>query len=299
MRIELIVGLVCDEIVAARAGVAQVQSKIDKQEDKQILNWLTTTDYGPLHHEYCKRREVGTGYWLLEQKEFQDWLTGINHVLFCHGIPGAGKTILASLVISHLSSKFQGDSEIGIASIYCNFKRQEDQDFERLLASLLKQLAGGRDCLLESTKELYREHFIRRTQPTPEELMIELECVISQYSETFIIIDALDECQLSGLNRLFSKLFSFQKDHRMRILATSRPIPEITDWFNDINGIKLEIRADMSDITKFIDARMELLPNVARRNPTLKEEIKAGISEAVDGMYVIEYLENMDLTDVA
>ncbi|KAJ4859190.1 ankyrin repeats (3 copies) domain-containing protein [Trichoderma breve] len=286
-----------DFLSQVHQSVSHIQLKVDEQEEKQILDWLTPIDYGSLHSDCYKRLQPGTGEWFLGQKEFQDWITGSNNTLFCHGIPGAGKTILASLVISHLSSKFRGISDIGITYVYFNYNKQEDQDFQKLLASLLKQLAGGLHPFPESTKELYHEHSKKRTRASLVELETDLRCVMTKYSEVFIILDALDECQFFELNLFLSALFELQKEHRIRILTTSRPIPEVMDRLNNLNIIKLQIRAETSDVTKYIEAHIDRLPKVARESPILRDEIKADISEAVDGMFLLAQIYVVLLQD--
>lgn len=91
-------------------------------------------------------------------------------MLFCPGIPGAGKTILTSIVVDHLYTKFQKDTDIGIAYLYCNFRRQDEQKAKELLASLLKQLAQGLPSLPESVKSLYDSHKDKRIEPTFNEI---------------------------------------------------------------------------------------------------------------------------------
>ncbi|KAL6801754.1 ankyrin repeat-containing domain protein [Trichoderma sp. SZMC 28012] len=285
-------------------SVGHIQLQVDKQEEKQILDWLTPIDYGLIHSDYYKRLQPGTGKWFLEQKEFQDWITGNNGTLFCYGIPGAGKTILASLIINRLSSRFRGSSDIGITYVYFNYNKQEDQDFQKLLASLLKQLAGGLHYLPESTKQLYDEHSKKRTRASLEEIITDLTCVITSYSEVFIILDALDECPFFELHLFLSRLFELQRRYKIKILTTSRPIPEIMDLFNHSNVAKLQIRAETSDVTKCIEAQMDRLPKVARESPALWDEIKAGISEAADGMFLLAQIylvllqDKMTLNDI-
>ncbi|KAL5088278.1 hypothetical protein Trisim1_006730 [Trichoderma cf. simile WF8] len=268
-------------------SVGHIQQKVDEQEEKQILDWLTPIDYGLIHSDYYKRLQPGTGKWFLEQKEFQDWITGSNDTLFCYGIPGSGKTILASLIINHLSSRFRGSSDIGITYVYFDYNKQQDQDFQKLLASILKQLAGGLHRLPESTKRLYNGHSKKRTRASLEEILTDLTCVITNYSEVFIILDALDECLFFELHLFLSRLFELQRRYRMNILATSRPIPEIMDQVNSSNVTKLQIRAETSDITTYIEAQMDRLSRVTRRNLVLREDIKTNISEAVDGMFLL------------
>ena len=64
-------------------------------------------------------------------------------MLFCPGIPGAGKTILTSIVVDDLTTRFSNDPSVGIAYVYCNFRRRDEQKAEELFASLLKQLMQG------------------------------------------------------------------------------------------------------------------------------------------------------------
>ena len=110
---------------------------------RAVLDWLDPADYAPQQSDYIGRRQAGTGQWLLDTAEFQEWVESNRQTLFCPGIPGAGKTILTAIVIDDLTARFHGDQSIGIAYIYFNFRRQDEQKAERLLANLLKQLSWG------------------------------------------------------------------------------------------------------------------------------------------------------------
>jgi hypothetical protein len=129
--------IVLDGISEVRVDVAEMKAKVHKNEDTKVLNWLTMVDYGPQQSDYIRRRQAGTGQWLLDSAEFQEWLNTDNQTLFCPGIPGAGKTILTAVVIHDLTTQFSDDPTIGIAYIYCNFRQQDDQKLDDLLASLL------------------------------------------------------------------------------------------------------------------------------------------------------------------
>jgi Cdc6-like AAA superfamily ATPase len=256
------------------------------ETDKDLLSWLTPIDYGAQQSDFLSRRQEGTGQWLLDSQEFQDWRDGDGKALFCPGIPGAGKTILTSIVVEHLWAKFQNDASIGIAYLYCNFRRQHEQKPVDLLSSLLKQLIQERSSVPEKVKNLYERHKDKRTRPSFDEISKALQSVVTDYSRTFIIIDALDECQVSdgGRRELLSNISSLQANTGVNLFATSRFIPEIVNEFG--KSITIEIRASDDDVQRYLDGRMSRLRPFVSRNISLRGEIKTEITNAVDGMYV-------------
>ncbi|KAK2593679.1 hypothetical protein QQS21_008622 [Conoideocrella luteorostrata] len=275
---------------AAREDVAQIKSDLGRKEDLKILNWLTTVNYGETQSDYFARRQPGTGQWLLDSKEFQGWLATNKQTLFCPGIPGAGKTILTSIVTDHLELRFRNDSETGLAFIYCNFQRQEEQNLNRLLASVLKQLAKRRPSLPESVKVLYNQHETGQTRPSLDEIIGLLQSVAAMYSRVFVIVDALDECQASGncRKKFLTELFDLQKRHGTNIFATSRFIPDIMEQFKA--RVSLEIRASTNDVTRYLECHIKELPSVVQKDQQLQDEITTGISEVVDGMFLLAQL---------
>jgi Cdc6-like AAA superfamily ATPase len=235
-------------------------------------------------NDLISRRQEGTGEWVFESIEFKTWLNGTSETLFCPGIPGAGKTMLASIVVDYLSKMIRAE-DVGIAYIYCTYRNRLEQTPIRLLASLLKQLLLERRFIPESLKKLYENHIHKSTFPALDEVYNILHSEMGRYSNVFIVIDALDECADDGAHEiLLSKLNALQTTNPLNLMVTSRPILKIKQKFQ--KGIQLEIRASSTDVQKYLEGQMSRLAGCVRGNISLQEAIKCEIVKAVDGMYV-------------
>ncbi|KAI5459592.1 hypothetical protein BGZ63DRAFT_360315 [Mariannaea sp. PMI_226] len=292
-----IIDQVRDAVSTIRGNTINTLAKLERKDETEILNWLTPIDYGLQQSDYLSIRQPTTGNWLLESDEFQSWLAASKQTLFCPGIPGAGKTILTSIVVDFLRSKFGNEMEVGVAYIYCNFRRQDEQKIHDLLASLLKQLAQCQPSLPESIKGLHSRHKTKRTRPSLDEISTLLQLVVSTYSRVFIIVDALDECQTDYgcRTRFLSEVFKLQEMYGISIFATSRFVPDITDCFQQ--SLSKEIRASAGDVARYLQDHIGQLPFFVQQNQKLKEEILTGISQAVDGMFLLAYLYLDSLRD--
>jgi Cdc6-like AAA superfamily ATPase len=266
-----------------RDSLAKLVRYQDDQGRRVAIDWLSPVDYATQQNDFISRRQEGTGQWLLNSNEFQGWLNQSKQTLFCPGIPGAGKTIMTSVVIDHLNRKFENDASIGIAYIYCNYRRQLEQTPADLLLSLLKQLVQEQPSLPEKVKTLYDCHKDKRTRPSFDEISKVLHSIVADYSRAFILVDALDECQEEGRRSLLSEIFCLQAKTRASFFTTSRDILEITKEFK--RSTSLTIRASDEDVRRYLDGHMSRLKCVSQ-NLTLQEKIKTEIAKAVDGMYV-------------
>jgi len=272
-----------------RDNVVKLVRRQDQQDYQEILDWLTIIDHAAQQSDFIRRRQAETGLWLLDSPEYKQWIATDGKTLFCPGFPGVGKTILTSVVVESLYDSFSHNSSIGICYFYFDYRRKEEHNLDNIMLSILKQLAQRQPFLDQSVKDLYKKCQEKRTRPSLDEVRKALYSMAASYSKTFVVIDALDECQsVDGSRAKFiSELLDFQTMFGANILATSRFIPEISDRFR---GSKWqEIRAHQSDIEKYLDSNMPYLPGCVSNNINLQKEIKENIIECVDGMYV-EYL---------
>ncbi|KFY18089.1 hypothetical protein V492_00159 [Pseudogymnoascus sp. VKM F-4246] len=281
---------------AIKVGVDLLNERQDTEERQKaydaILDWITLVNYSPQHNDFINRRHAGTGKWLLESPEFKDWIE-TGKTLFCPGMPGAGKTILTSVVVDELKTRFQDDKSVGIAYLYCNFRRQHEQTAKDLLGSLLKQLIQRQGCIPDSVETLYDTHNLEYTRLPFDEIIGSLRSVATAiYSRVFIIVDALDECQISenGRTEFLEAIFTLQNEcpTSINIFATSRLLPEIKEKFSD--AIQREIYAHPEDVRKYLEGHIQGLPRCVRQSLDLQNEIKDKIATAVDGMFLLAKL---------
>ncbi|CRG83829.1 Receptor-interacting serine/threonine-protein kinase 4 [Talaromyces islandicus] len=266
-----------------------------RQDKKELLDWITTIDYGPRQSDHFEKRSEGTGLWLMESDEFKTWQRGNGKALMYHGIPGAGKTILTSVVVEEMSTKYYTDDTVGIAYLYCQFDQQDLRPID-LFLSLLKQLTEGLRFIPTHLEELH-DRRSGNERPTFADVLKALQSTISEYSRVFIFIDALDECPVTNGNRrdfllseLLPKLFSLQTECGANIFATSREVPEIIEMFYREACTTLPIRASDDDIRIFLDSHMKSLHPLVLARPALQEQVKNRIVEAAQGMFLLAKL---------
>ncbi|KFZ04599.1 hypothetical protein V502_10030, partial [Pseudogymnoascus sp. VKM F-4520 (FW-2644)] len=135
--------------------VRSLQEMQDSRQYRVITDWLSSTEFPAQQSDFISRRQEGTGLWF--------------------------------------KKAFQGDN-VGVAYIYCNYKRRETQTATDLLAAILKQLVQERPLYGEPVATLHKQHADRRTGPSLDEIRTALNSVLNSYSKAYIIIDALDEC---------------------------------------------------------------------------------------------------------
>lgn len=153
----------------------------EEQKRKSSLSRLTSIDFDINHRDTNSRCAKGTGSWLLKSPEYALWLDQPG-TPWCRGIPGAGKTILSSLVIQ--TSRECNQPGVGVAGLYCSYRNPETT--LNMLGSLVKQLAESLANLPAAIHNL--------TVPRLEDFRSILSDLFSSYSKVKIVTDTLDEC---------------------------------------------------------------------------------------------------------
>lgn len=80
-----------------QGAVESLRTQVRDDSELRILEWLSRSQSEKKHNDVFSQRIPGTGTWLLEKEEFLKWcdLRRDASVLWCHGIPGVGKTVLS------------------------------------------------------------------------------------------------------------------------------------------------------------------------------------------------------------
>ncbi|KAJ7328859.1 ankyrin repeat-containing domain protein [Mycena albidolilacea] len=261
--------------------------QMESTERAQIIDWLSPLNFFLRQADISRTRQSGTGAWLLDDVCFQEWKSGSGTTLWCRGIPGAGKTVLVSMVVDHLDT----DSEIKnicVACIYLNHKEAEDQTPGKLLSGLWRQLIFGKDVSLLA-KKLYQRHQEKHTTPSPSEIFEILQPVIGEYSMVYIIVDAIDE-YLEAQRRVLLDYLA-KMGPTVNLMITSRP--HITPDVSLPNLSTLEIHATEHDVRRYVDEQIRISSRLSKHVQTradLREEIHLKITANVDGMFLLAKL---------
>lgn len=259
------------------------------EEVEKLWQWVSPIDHFKTQIDKSRSRNPKTraGEWLLDTPEFKKFLGGRSKSLFCPGIPGAGKTVLTSVVVDYLLKQQRdahrnGHDKIGVAFIYLDFK----QKFElpSLLGSIFRQLAADHPSTLDTIRKLHEE-YNKESRPFPlSEARGSLQSIARGFSRLFIVVDALDEGEQHVIDDLLTEIFNLQRTYGANIFATSRPIPHIERKFEGAQH--REIRAADEDVRSYVDSHMKELPRFVARSPELQEEARRSIVTAIDGMWV-------------
>ena len=130
----------------------------------------------------------------------------------------------SSLVVDKLCGQPSGQN-VGLSCFYLDFLSREEQSATSVLGSLLKQMVGGIETIPEEISRAFQQQkaIIGGCRPQLGNIVKMLQLITSS-RQTFMCIDALDECSGVQQVRLLDSLKQIlEKSPDTRIFATGRP----------------------------------------------------------------------------
>ncbi|KAJ7694446.1 hypothetical protein B0H17DRAFT_1009308, partial [Mycena rosella] len=279
-----------DRILTSVDDIAQDQRlHIDTEQRKKLIDWLSPINFFLRQANIAGACQPGTGKWVLMDERFKRWESSAGGILWCCGIPGAGKTFMASIVVDYLSTKSEAQN-IGVACMYLNHKETEAQTPSNLIASAWRQLVFHKD-ISSLAQELYQDHSEKGTRPSLGKIHAVLRSAVTEWSKIYVVVDALDEYPEDERHILLEHLAALGPT--VNLMLTSRPHISLHDLDSFRNLETIKIRATEEDVRKYLDEQIRVSQRLSKHvkaQPSLRAEIVSSIVGRVDGVFLLATL---------
>ena len=179
---------------------------------------------------------------------------------------------------------------IAIAFVYFDYRDQENQSLENVVASLLRQIASQKSVLPVSLADLHTKLREQNRKPQTQDLELTLLHTCCEFDQVFILIDALDECDEAIRREYFLPfLATLQQTPRIMLFITSRPYPE--DIRTALNPApQITVQASDEDLRKFVRRKIEDSGNARIIDEEFKQHLIETVAKGAQKMYANRFL---------
>lgn len=186
-------------------------------------------------------------------------------------------------MVDHLKDSLV-NTKAAFAHFYFNYQNRDRFSAEIVFRSLLKQLLIFCAKLPKQILELHRRAKSQERPLQLEDLVQALQFICADFDHTFLIIDALDECDKEQRKAILRGLSSLQKKSSIRIFLTGRP--HLDDDIRRSFGapLQVEIGAADSDLEIYLSMKIDDSDNVDVIDEDFKAEIVVKITQGARQM---------------
>ncbi|KAL4784664.1 hypothetical protein BJX76DRAFT_347578 [Aspergillus varians] len=264
----------------------------DADADREdVLAELSSLSFDAKQRDTYRQHSEGTCEWMLSSDDFQQWFhNDDSSTIWCHGMPGGGKTVLMSTAINYVSTNTEG-SNVAIVYLYCDYKNRETHSKLALLSSIARQLSDQCSQIPQLIREFRDKHADKRKEPEGKDWIILIQQLLRLFGKCYIFIDALDECPEGGRDEFLQDVQ--QLESSAHLFFTSRLV-DVPVQFSKL--ILMEVSAKESDVKKYlegkIDSRFRLRKiALAASDPGLKEDLIECLVQNTKGMFLLAHLQ--------
>ncbi|KAJ7855142.1 ankyrin repeat-containing domain protein [Mycena olivaceomarginata] len=288
------------EVACTTARIEDSTSRIERAANEvevmasapaKLERWLGhPPDMKKRQDDTQELQHEGTGTWFSGGYQYQYWKERPGS-LWIRGNSGTGKSVLSSTVIQDLFSKKRQD-RTAIAYFYFDFRDEKSQRVKFMLQSIVLQLSAQSPEPYSALDRLYNS-FRGQTLPTYQSLILILEELLSDFSQTYLVLDALDECNEHNHLVQFITRLRHWTTQSLHLLITSQPREIFMEVFKDALLIVLTPDITHQDIQRFIDSELHSLSHLTRY--MCAEEIVTKVVKKSNGMFRLAALLLIEL----
>lgn len=255
----------------------------------------------------------GTCEWILRTTELTAWLNSVPTVdpesqaapvLWLHGNPGTGKSILAIYLTEELPEKLGNMDGGTLIYFFCDSGFDTQRTATSVIRGLLYQLIRQHQQLLDYLMPEYRARGKELFKSFDTLWDIFMTMVTDQsIGRTYCIIDALDECDLASqrimLQRLEEQFDSRNDLSNVRIMVTSRPYSEIRESLQRFPNKDLaSFYERQKDIDLCISEKLRHIAERKRYTDKVYEKVRKILKEKAEGTFLWIGLACDELKDI-
>ncbi|KAF8223818.1 hypothetical protein L208DRAFT_1211387, partial [Tricholoma matsutake] len=250
---------------------------------RKIFSWLSATVPTNNYDGALEKRLEDTASWIFKEDHFVQWRQGSDSVLQLIGKQG-------SMTMNSSASIIKSIKDDGATCAYFFFDRRDAQgslqSYDGLLRSITYQLCDHLDAFPDILVASYKNSHSGTTPPSRD--VVEQICtsVLQQLPETFIIIDALDECtEIDKVARWLKKIITAE-GRRLHVLITSRDEPHITGHLSRI--LLQPIHVDDltgADVELYIDSTINMNEGLKGWGAEMQMNIRQTLLAGAGGMF--------------
>jgi hypothetical protein len=175
----------------------------------------------------------------------------------------------------------------GFAFVYCDHKQHLLQRVEYFIGAIVRQIVERKQNIPNTVEALYQTNRGRGTTPTRTEYLDLLHSLSTEFSELYVVIDALDECIDNSRDMIWKDLLTSLKDSvtNLRLLYTSRHIDNVETASPESTCI--EIVASDADMQTYIHRQISTKPNLSqfcKQDANLENDILQVVVSKSEGM---------------
>ncbi|RSL93102.1 hypothetical protein CEP52_013447 [Fusarium oligoseptatum] len=276
------------------------------QQRSIVQNKIDAPDFQD-DHEFAlqKRHQSTSGNWILSHPLLLEWSetsSRVNRKIYLSGIPGAGKTVLTSRVISQLKHRQLNSKDptekFSVAYFYFKHSQPEKRSMVSLLLALLSQLISQDESLLDHVYQTCCTAEQQRLRCLDTVSSLVLTALQSQ-SLCFVIVDGLDECtEAAKVLEWFEKLMSSGEEDSsgssksaIRLFISGQRDGVLEDLMSEYDSIQLETTTGHGqDIETFT---MNVAGEIRKKfslNSEVEQEIVSRVSSRAGGMFLYAQL---------
>ncbi|KAH8657971.1 hypothetical protein BX600DRAFT_384402 [Xylariales sp. PMI_506] len=279
------------QLVVEREARLAADSR-DKTLRKAILNWISATQHDQKHIVIQSTRVPRTGTWVLKDGLYSKWrdLDSKEAALWCHGIQGAGKTNIVSVIIDDLLDNISSSSS-PVAYFYFDHQEHLTQSPGVLLRSILRQLVEVNQDIPSSIREMYQNISNTKSSIPQHECERLIAEVAGQSKCCFLILDALDECaDPSYRYETLQILERLHKVENIKLLITSRPhVGDIEKTFCHFPQLRIEAKPE--DIRVYLNNELDRHRVIQNFGFQFAERVLRVLSQRANGMFLLPVLQ--------
>ncbi|KAH7130742.1 hypothetical protein B0J11DRAFT_603123 [Dendryphion nanum] len=284
-----------ENIKSYETNCNNLKSKINlikerQERDSTILKWLSSHDSRKEYKDIQNRTKIHREYsnhcqWVVERDEFEEWYRpGRNSVFWLKGTIGTGKTTIMARAVNEIRMSSMVDIDANPLAFFFFAKSRTSASSlcaDVCLRSLLRQLSWSYStssihAVVETKYNEFQDSQAPDSSLSLEECVEVLKSLMSN-GDTYIMIDALDECEnaedlLTFLKEIFLHIEDSTTTGFLHMMLCGRSDLLVSDYFGQCHTITTNSTASLEEQHNYVETEVNRWSRIKDNSLFFKSE---------------------------